>query len=114
MAFCGLVAAQGYPAKPIRLIVPCGAGGAYDVVLGAMAPYLQEETGQPWVVENRAGAGGIIGLEDVARAEPDGYTLVNGGVSQIVLNPLFVAKTPYAVEKDFTDIAMMGELVMAL
>ena len=114
LAFCGLAAAQAYPAKPIRLIVPTGAGGAYDVVLRAMAPFLQEELGQPWIVENRAGAGGIIGLEAVARAEPDGYTLVNGGVSQIVLNPLFVTKTPYNVQTDFTHIAMMGELVMAL
>jgi tripartite-type tricarboxylate transporter receptor subunit TctC len=114
LAFCALAAAQAYPAKPIRLIVPSGAGGAYDVVLRAMAPFLQEELGEPWVVENRAGGGGIIGLEAVARAEPDGYMLVNGGVSQLVLNPLFVAKTPYDVDKDFTHIAMMGELVMAL
>jgi tripartite-type tricarboxylate transporter receptor subunit TctC len=114
LAFCGLAAAQAYPVKPIRLIVPSGAGGAYDVVLRAMAPLLQEDMGQPWVIENRAGGGGIIGLEAVSRAEPDGYTLVNGGVSQIVLNPLFVAKTPYDVQKDFTHIVMMGELVMAL
>jgi tripartite-type tricarboxylate transporter receptor subunit TctC len=114
LVFCGFAAAQVFPAAPIKVIVPSGPGGAYDVMLRAMAPYMQEELGQPWIVENRAGAGGIIGLEAVARAEADGYTLVNGGVSQIVLNPLFVAKTPYDVQKDFTHIAMVGELVMAL
>ena len=111
---CGAAAAQTYPSKPIRLIVPSGAGGAYDVIARAMLPYLYEDLGQTMVIENRTGAGGIIGLEFVARAEPDGYTLLQGGISQLVLNPLFVGKVPYDPMKDFTHIAMMGELVMGL
>jgi tripartite-type tricarboxylate transporter receptor subunit TctC len=111
---CSFAAAQGYPARPIRIIVPSGPGGAYEIILRAMSGLMQEDLGQPLVIENRAGAGGIVGLEAGARAEPDGYTLVNGGVSQLVLNPLFVEKTPYDVMKDFTHIGVLGELVMAL
>ncbi len=111
---CGAVTAQSYPVKPIRLIIPSAAGGAYDVIARAMQPFLNEDLGQPMVIENRAGGGGVIGLEFVSRAEPDGYTLLQGGISQIVLNPLFVGKVPYDTIKDFTHIGMMGELVMAL
>jgi tripartite-type tricarboxylate transporter receptor subunit TctC len=106
-------AAQSYPTKPIRLISPT-SGGAYDNIARAMQPLLLEELGQPVVIETRAGGGGVVGLESVARADPDGYTLLNMGVSQAVLNPLFVGKVPYDTVKDFTHIAMMGELTMAL
>ena len=105
--------AQSYPAKPIRMISPT-SGGAYDNIARAMQPLLLEELGQPVVLETRAGGGGVVGLEFVSRAEPDGYTLLNMGVSQAVLNPLFVGKVPYDTVKDFTHIAMMGELTMAL
>ena len=108
-----LAAAQSYPAKPIRLISPT-SGGAYDNIARAMQPLLLEELGQPVVIETRAGGGGVVGLESVARADPDGYTLLNMGVSQAVLNPLFVGKVPYDTVRDFTHIAMMGELTMAL
>lgn len=106
--------AQGYPAKPIRFIVPSATGGAYEVILRAMQPLLHEELGQALIIENKAGGGGVVGLESIARAEPDGYTLLQVGISQIVLNPLFVGKVPYDPLKDFTHIGMMGELVMAL
>ena len=106
--------AQNYPAKPIRFVVPSATGGAYEVILRAMQPMLHEELGQALVIENKPGGGGVVGLEFVARAEPDGYTILQGGISQIVLNPLFVGKVPYDTQKDFVHIAMMGELVMAL
>ncbi len=106
--------AQTYPVKPVRFIVPSGTGGAYEVILRAMQPQMQEELGQTLIIENKAGGGGVVGLETVARADPDGYTLLQVGISQIVLNPLFVGKVPYDPLKDFTHIGMMGELVMAL
>lgn len=106
--------AQSYPAKPVRFVVPSATGGAYEVILRAMQPMLHEELGQALVIENKPGGGGVVGLEFVARADPDGYTILQGGISQIVLNPLFVGKVPYDTQKDFVHIAMMGELVMAL
>ena len=110
---CGAAAAQSYPVKPIRMIVPT-QGGAYDAIARAMQPLLLEELGQSVVLETRAGGGGVVGLEAVARAEPDGYTLLQIGVSQAVLNPIFVGKLPYDTVRDFTHIAMMGELTMGL
>jgi tripartite-type tricarboxylate transporter receptor subunit TctC len=111
--FCAPLHAQ-YPAKPVRIIIPSAPGGAYDVVLRAMQPAITEELGQPLVIENNGGAGGIIGLQMGARAAPDGYTLTQAGVSQLVLGPLFADKVPYDVQKDFVPIAMIGDLVMAL
>ena len=110
---CGIAAAQTWPTKPIRVIVPSGAGGAYDVVLRAMQGAIAEDLGQPLVIENNTGGGGIVGLQLGARAAPDGYLLTQAGVSQLVLNPLF-ADVPYNVQKDFVPIGMIGSLVMAL
>ena len=112
--FCATAAAQSYPVKPIRIIIPSGAGGAYDVVVRGIQGMLGQELGQPLIIENRPGAGGIIGLEAVSRAKSDGYTLLQGGISPIVLNPLFVDRVPYDPVTSFTHIAMLGELVMAL
>jgi len=103
-----------YPVKPVRIIIPSAPGGAYDVVFRAMQAPMAEELGQPLVIENNAGAGGIVGLQMGVRAAPDGYTLTQAGVSQLVLNPLFAEKVPYDVLKDFVPIGMIGDLVMAL
>jgi tripartite-type tricarboxylate transporter receptor subunit TctC len=109
-----MAAAQTYPSKPIRWIIPSAPGGAYDLTARALTPFMTEDLGQPFVVENRAGAGGIVGLEATARSAPDGYTVVAGGISQMVLNPIFMPKTPYDTVKDFTPIGLMGDLVMGL
>jgi tripartite-type tricarboxylate transporter receptor subunit TctC len=115
MAACTVVFAQGsYPAKAIRVVVPSATGGAFDIITRAFAPQMSAVLGQPMVVENRATAGGIGGVDYVAKASPDGYTLLTAGVSQIVYNKHFYARLPYDPERDFAPIGMVGDLPFAL
>src|SRR5262245_22787655 len=83
----GPILAAEWPAKPIRMIVPFAAGGSADVIARLFADFLGVSFGQQFIVENRTGAGGLIGAQSVARAEPDGYTLMGGGISSHVLAP---------------------------
>ena len=101
--------AQSYPVKPIRLIVPFPTPGAVDIVGRSMAARLSQSLGQPFVVENRAGAGGVIGSELVARASPDGYTLLTSSSSTHSIAPAMDPKLPYDTAKDFTPIINFGE-----
>src|SRR5215210_3633727 len=86
--------AQTWPSKPIRFIVPFPAGGATDVLTRTIAPKLAEALGQQVVVDNRAGAGGMIGVELTAKSPPDGYTLVLSTVGPVSINPSLYAKMP--------------------
>jgi hypothetical protein len=102
-----VVSAQAYPAKPVRLIVPFAAGGGSDVVARMIGAELAKAWGQPIVVENRAGAGGIIGAEHVLRSPPDGYTMLLveiGGLS--IRSTLY--KLPFDLLKDFTGVAVVA------
>jgi tripartite-type tricarboxylate transporter receptor subunit TctC len=99
-------AADAYPSKVIRLISQFPAGGGTDVLGRVVAPMLSEMLGQPVIVENRAGAGGNIGADYVAKSPPDGYTILVAN-NVIVTNPA-IQKTPFNVEKDFAPIAMVG------
>src|SRR6266851_10458999 len=82
-----LAFAQGYPSRPVRMIIPFAPGGASDFVGRIMQPRLGELLGQPIVVENRAGASGNIGVETAAKSAPDGYTLFLGNIGTIAVNP---------------------------
>lgn len=110
---CALAPAQVYPNKPIRLVVPNPAGGN-DVYIRAMMPKLVEILGQPIVIENRPGASGAIGSENVARSLPDGYSLLFCTSAQIVISPFLNKNLPYDTGKDFTPISMLMQPVTAV
>ena len=103
----GIALAQPYPSKPIRLIVTFATGGGTDLVARTVAPRLAEALGQPIVIENRAGANGAIGVEAVARAAPDGYTLAVGAAGTLVVAPHLGQKLPFDTFKDLTPVALM-------
>src|SRR5882672_992447 len=100
-------AAQSYPARPVKIIVPAQPGGGLDLIGRTVAAELGRSLGQSFVVENVAGAGGSIASQATARAAPDGYTLMVGYVGTHGTNPA-VRKLPYDAVKDFTPIAMVG------
>ena len=96
--------AQSYPSKPIRLIVPFPPGGAVDYYARAVQNRLAETLGQPIVIENRVGAGGMVGADLVAKAAPDGYTLLIGNIASLATNVGVYPKMTYHPVKDFTPI----------
>jgi len=99
--------AQGYPGQPIRFIVPYAAGGGVDIVARAIAPKLSERLGQSVVIDNRGGAGGNIGTELAAKAEPNGYTLVMGAAA-FAINVSLYRKLPFDPLKDFVPISLIA------
>ena len=99
---------SSWPAKPIRLVVPFGTGGTADTLGRLVAARLPEALGQTVVTDNRAGAGGLIGSDLVAKSPPDGYTLVVSGVASHVLAPTLAAKPPFDPVRDVTHIALFG------
>lgn len=100
--------AQSWPTKPVRLIVPFGPGGSADTLGRLAAGKLSETLGQTFIIDNRAGAGGMIGAELVAKSKPDGYTLVVSGIASHVLAPALSAKPPFDPVKEVTHIALFG------
>src|SRR5512133_2712671 len=108
LALCASVAAaQHYPNRPIRLVVPFPAGGPNDIIGRLIAQKLGDTLGQQMVVDNRAGAGGNIGTDLVAKAPPDGYTLLSGGMGSLIMNPI-IDKVPYDTLRDFAPVILMA------
>jgi tripartite-type tricarboxylate transporter receptor subunit TctC len=95
----------GFPSRPIRLVVPFGAGGGNDLLARVIAQHLQAKWGQPVLVENKPGAGGNIGAEFVAKATPDGYTLLLA-TNTLTINPAMFLKMPFDVRQDFAPVAL--------
>jgi tripartite-type tricarboxylate transporter receptor subunit TctC len=105
-----LHAQQAYPNKPVRLVVPQTPGGASDALARIVAQKLTEKWGQPVVVDNRAGAGGNIGMDAVAKAAPDGYTLLMSYVGSHAINPSIYKKLPFDPEADFAAVANLAQV----
>jgi tripartite-type tricarboxylate transporter receptor subunit TctC len=101
-------AAQSWPAKPVKIIVPFAPGGTADTLGRLVAQKLTEQLKENFVVENRPGAGGILGSELAAKAAPDGYTLVVSGIASHVIAPSLPQGTPYDPMRDFTHVALFG------
>ena len=115
LAIPAAVRAQGaFPSRPIRVIVPYGAGGATDVTMRVLAPKLSEILGQPVVVENRVGSGGVLGTDLVARSAPDGYTLVCAALSAVGIAVHLYRTLPYDPLRDLTAIAPTVYVPLAL
>lgn len=105
-----LLAAQAqaaFPERPLTLVVPFAAGGSTDVVARVIAEKMSEDLGQQVVVQNVAGAGGSLGAGNVARADPDGYTILMGTVATHALNPLILKSKPYDAEADFAPVSLL-------
>ncbi|MCJ9710448.1 tripartite tricarboxylate transporter substrate binding protein, partial [Bordetella hinzii] len=99
-----------FPSKPLRFIVPYPPGGPLDTMARLLAEKVRDSLGQPVVVENKAGAGGNIGADLVAKSAPDGYTLVMGAVATHAINPFLFANLPYDPIKDFAPITIVASV----
>src|SRR5574339_435556 len=108
--FATCAAAQTYPSKPVKLVVPFPAGSATDQIARVVGQQLQENLGQPFIVENKPGAQGSIAATEVARAAPDGYTLMVGTNTPLAANPSLFKKLNYDPVKDFAPIARLGTI----
>ena len=108
IAALGAATAQPYPTKPVRLVIPYPPGGGSDTIGRPLAQKMSEGLGQQVVVENRGGANGNIGMEAVARAVPDGYTLVFALTAQLAVNPSLYQKIPYDPVRDYAPITLLG------
>jgi tripartite-type tricarboxylate transporter receptor subunit TctC len=107
-AFPGIVLGQGYPNKAVKYVVPFPPGGTTDTLARIMSPKLTEALGQQVIVDNRAGAGGNIGSDVVAKSAPDGYTILGGTISSHAINVSLYANMPYDPVRDFVPITLIG------
>lgn len=102
------VAAETYPSRPIRLVVPYQAGGGPDAMARALAAQLERQMGRPYIIDNRAGASGLIGIEIVTKAAPDGYTMLFA-TSSIAINQALREKLPYDLNRDLAPVSCVGQ-----
>ena len=113
-AFSSTALAQAYPARPVRVLIPFTAGSAADIIARAMEPAMRDRLGQPFVVDNRAGAGGNIAAEMMAKATPDGYTIMMATIGTHAINYSLYSKLNFHPQKDFTPVGLVGESPNAL
>ena len=114
LAGIGYADAQPYPSRPIKLVVPYAPGGAGDVIARIVSAQLGSELATSVVVENKPGGGGMIGAQAVASAAPDGYTLLLGNTTEMVVSPYLVKSASYETQRDFRPVALAGYLPQLL
>ena len=102
--------AQTYPNKPVRLVVPFAPGGSSTIVARSVAAEMEKGLGQPIVIENKGGGGGNLAMHDVARADPDGYTIIIGHVGSLAMTPFMTQNLGYDVNKDFAPISLLAKV----
>ncbi|HKN09514.1 MAG TPA: tripartite tricarboxylate transporter substrate-binding protein, partial [Pseudomonadota bacterium] len=103
------LAAQQFPVRPVTIIVPSTAGGGTDIIARIIGDALSRQLGQAFVVENRPGAGSLVGTVAAANATPDGYTLLAGLNANMAVNPSLFARLPYDPIRDFAPVAMLAD-----
>jgi len=103
-------AAQSYPTKPIRLVVPFAPGGSSSIVARSFAAEMSKALGQEMYIENKGGGGGNVAMADVAHAEPDGYTLIIGHVGSLAMTPFIEKNLGYDVDRDFTAVSLLAKV----
>src|SRR4051812_31215200 len=108
LAPVSVVHAQAWPSRPIHIVVPFAPGGPADLLPRLIGPKLTEAWGQPVIIDNKPGAGGNIGMDAVAKAAPDGYTLVIGPNGNLVVNPHLYPNLPYDVFRDFAPVTLIA------
>jgi tripartite-type tricarboxylate transporter receptor subunit TctC len=110
----GAAAQQGFPARPVRLIVPYPPGGNVDITARIIGPTLGESLGQSIVVDNRGGGGGNVGAHLVAKAPPDGHTLLMGSSGPLSINPVIVSNLPYDSPKDYAPVSRVHDVPLVV
>jgi tripartite-type tricarboxylate transporter receptor subunit TctC len=108
--FCSAAQAQVWPAKPIRLLVPFAPGGSSSIVARSVAVEMEKGLGQPIIIDNRPGGGGNVAMQEAARAEPDGYTLIIGHIGTLAVNPFMFEKLPFDTNADFAAVSLLAKV----
>ncbi len=102
--------AQSWPAKPIRLVVPFAPGGSSSIVARSVAAEMEKGLGQPIIIDNKPGGGGNVAMQDVARADPDGYTLIIGHIGTLAVNPFMFESLPFDTNRDFAAVSLLAKI----
>jgi tripartite-type tricarboxylate transporter receptor subunit TctC len=102
--------AQNWPTKPIRLLVPFAPGGSSSIVARSVAVEMEKGLGQPIIIDNRPGGGGNVAMQEAARAEPDGYTLIIGHIGTLAVNPFMFDKLPFDTNADFAPVSLLAKV----
>jgi tripartite-type tricarboxylate transporter receptor subunit TctC len=110
IALANAAQAQAWPAKAVRLVVPFAPGGSSSIVARAVAVEMEKGLGQPIVIDNKPGGGGNVAMQDVARADPDGYTLIIGHIGTLAVNPFMFEKLPFDTNRDFTAVSLLAKI----
>jgi len=114
LVFGGAASAQDYPSRPVKIVVPFPAGGSNDIIARILAQKLNERTGQPFLIENRGGAGGNIGADAVATSEADGYTLLLTAPPPLTINAALYKNLPYDPAKAFAPVSLVASVPIVL